>query len=320
MSAAFAYFAGKKKESRDMNKYERCLWIVSTFIDYGDMSLKELNERFREYSLNYDGEEIPARTFDRDRRYIATTFQIDIDFDPRVKKYKLMNPEEIRDNPLYKYLMGSIHVNNLSTLALRHREKIMLQEMPTGVESLHVLLDAIDKGKTVRFEYVSYYAKDRVGSYEVIPCFVRLFERRWYLICEYLDHSKTRVLALERTRGLSIGEKSCQPSPEITLRLFYQDCFGVIHDDKQPEEIVLKVYGHQVDYVRSTPIHASQKEIETTREYALFQYYLRPSFDFVQHLLWHRENLEVVRPTSLRDETRELLRQMLARYEKAPDR
>lgn len=303
-----------------MNKYERCLWVVGTFIDYGDMSLKELNERFRDYSLNYDGEEIPARTFDRDRRYIALTFQVDIDFDPRLRKYHLANPEEVRENPLYKYLLGSIHVNNLSTLALRHREKIMLQEIPTGVEFLHILLDAIDRGKTVCFEYVSYYAKDRVCSYEVIPCFVRLFEHRWYLVCAYLDHSQTRVLALERMRGLSIGEKPCQPSPDITPRLFYQDCFGVIRDNKQPEEIVLKVYGHQVDYVRSTPIHASQKEIETTGEYALFQYYVRPSYDFIQCLLWHRENMEVVRPASLRDEMRELLRQMLAHYEKAPGR
>ena len=303
-----------------MVKYERCLWEVGTFIDYGDMSLKELNERFRDYSLNYDGEEIPARTFDRDRRYIALTFQVDIDFDPRLRKYHLANPEEVRENPLYKYLLGSIHVNNLSTLALRHREKIMLQEIPTGVEFLHILLDAIDRGKTVCFEYVSYYAKDRVCSYEVIPCFVRLFEHRWYLVCEYLDHSQTRVLALERMRGLSIGEKPCQPSPDITPRLFYQDCFGVIRDNKQPEEIVLKVYGHQVDYVRSTPIHASQKEIETTGEYALFQYYVRPSYDFIQRLLWHRENMEVVRPASLRDEMRELLRQMLAHYEKAPGR
>ncbi len=303
-----------------MDKYERCLWEVGTFIDYGDMSLKELNERFREYSLNYDGEEISARTFDRDRRYIALTFQIDIDFDPRLRKYHLANPEEVRENPLYKYLLGSIHVNNLSTLALRHREKIMLQEIPTGVESLHILLDAIDKEKTVCFDYVSYYAKDRVFSYEVIPCFLRLFEHRWYLICEYLDHSQTRVLALERMRDLSIGEKSCLPSPDITPQTFYQDCFGIIHDNKQPEEIVLKVYGHQVDYVRSTPIHTSQKEIETTEEYVLFQYYVRPSYDFIQRLLWHRENVEVLRPASLRDEIRELLRQMLARYEKAPIR
>lgn len=65
-----------------MNKNERCLWIVGTFIDYGDMSLRELNARFLDYTLNYEGEEIQPRTFDRDRRYIASTFQIDIDFDP----------------------------------------------------------------------------------------------------------------------------------------------------------------------------------------------------------------------------------------------
>lgn len=297
-----------------MNKNERCLWIVGTFIDYGNMSLKELNERFRDYTLNYDGEEIPARTFDRDRRYIALTFQIDIDFDARLKKYHLSNPEEVRENPLYKYLLGSIHVNNLSTLALRHREKIMLQQIPTGVEQLHTVLDAIDKGKTICFDYVSYYAKDRVLSYEVIPCFVRLFEHRWYLVCEYVDHSQTRVLALERMRGLVIGEKEGCPSPGITPQAFYQDCFGIIRDNKQPEEIVLKVYRNQVDYVRSSPIHASQKEIETTKEYAVFHYYLRPSFDFIQHLLWHRENMEVLRPASLRDEMRKLLQQMLAHY------
>ena len=37
-----------------MNKNERCLWIVGTFIDYGDMSLRELNARFLDYTLNYE--------------------------------------------------------------------------------------------------------------------------------------------------------------------------------------------------------------------------------------------------------------------------
>ena len=117
-----------------MNKNERCLWIVGTFIDYGDMSLRELNARFLDYTLNYEGEEIQPRTFARARRYIASTFQIDIDFDPRLKKYHLVNPEEIQDNPIFKYLLGSIHVNNLSTLALRHKDKIMLQEIPSHAE------------------------------------------------------------------------------------------------------------------------------------------------------------------------------------------
>lgn len=297
-----------------MNKQERCLWIVSTFIDYGNASLKELNERFRRYSLNYEGEEIQARTFDRDRRYIASTFQADIDFDPHLKQYYLANPEVIHNNPIFKYLLGSIHVNNLSTLALKHREKIMLQETPTGVEWLHILLEAIDKKRTVCFNYTSYYAKDKTYTFEVIPCFLRMFESRWYLICEYLNHKATRVLALERMQSLVIGEKEGLPSPNITPEHFYQDCFGIIRDDKQPEEIILKIYGNQADYIRSVPLHSSQEELEATLDYAIFRYYLRPSYDFIQHLLWNRENLEVLCPASFRQEIQELLRKMLERY------
>ena len=115
-----------------------------------------------------------------------------------------------------------------------------------------------------------------------------MFEHRWYLVCEYLDHSQTRVLALERMRRLSIGEKQATSSPHITLRQFYQDCFGIIRDDKRPEE--------------------------TGADYAVFRYYLRPSYDFIQHLLWHREHMEVLRPVALREEVRTLLLKMLEHY------
>lgn len=297
-----------------MNKNERCLWIVGTFIDYGNMSLKELNARFLDYTLNYEGEEIQPRTFDRDRRYIASTFQVDIDFDPRLKKYHLVNPEEIHDNPIFKYLLGSIHVNNLSALALKHKGRIMLQEIPTGIEWLHILLDAIDKGRTVCFDYTSYYAKDKIFTFEVIPCFVRMFEHRWYLVCEYPDRSQTRVLALERMRNLTIGEQALAPSPDITPENFYKDCFGIIRDDQQPEKIILKVYKNQVDYIRSLPLHPSQQEIETGEGYAVFQYYLRPSFDFIQQVLWHRESVEILQPILFRQEILAIIRQMLDRY------
>ncbi|WP_165155050.1 YafY family protein [Parabacteroides sp. ZJ-118] len=298
-----------------MNKYERCLWIVSTFMDYGNASLKELNERFLRYSQNYEGEEIQPRTFDRDRRYIALTFRVDIDFDPRLKKYCLVNPEEIRDNAVFKYLLGSLHVNNLSALALKHREKIRLQEIPTGVEWLHLLLDAIDKGRTVCFNYTSYYAKEKEFTFELIPCFVRMFEQRWYLIGEYPDRSQTRVLALERMSRVRIGEKQLAPSPDMTPDRFYRDCFGIIRDDKQPEEVVLKVYRSQADYMRSVPLHPSQEELEAADDYVVFRYYLRPSYDLVQRLLWHREGVEVLRPASLREEMRDLLRRMSGLYE-----
>ena len=297
-----------------MQKWERCLWIMNEFNEYGDFSLKELNVRFKRYSLNYDGEEISERTFNRDREFIASSFQIDIEYDARIRKYSLRNKEVIEENPIYRYLLSSLHINNLSAMAIKHKDKIMLQNPPTGVELLHTVLNAIDQGRTLCFDYVSYYAKDRTLHFELIPAFVRLFEQRWYLIGEFTDRSQTRVLALERMHNLVIGKKQLSASPNITPQEFYDGCFGVIRDDKQAQTIKLKVYDKQVDYIRSLPLHASQQEIETGKDYAIFQYYFRPSFDFVQEILWHRDKVEVIEPKILREEVISLLRQMLERY------
>ncbi len=297
-----------------MNKYERCLWIVSTLNEYGKASLRELNERWVHSSLNYEGEEILPRTFARDKEFIADTFQLDIEFDKSEKKYELVNAEDLKASSLYKYLLGSFHVNTLAGMTVKHRNKVMIQDVNTGVEYLSVILDAIERKRTISFDYTSYYAKDTPKHYEVIPCFVRLFEHRWYVICEYPDHTQTRVLALERMANLQVGNKKAIPSPQINPTDFYNGCFGVIRDDKKPTVVLLKVYGKQVDYVRSLPIHPSQEEVETGDGYAVFSYYLRPSFDFVQHLLWQKQ-VEVLKPLSLREEMKQELESMLARYQ-----
>lgn len=298
-----------------MNKFERCLWIVSTLNDYGKASLRELNDRWANSSLNYEKEEISARTFARDKDFIALTFQLDIEYDMKTRKYELVNAKDLQSGTLYKYLLENFQVNVLTDMTIRHRDKIMVQNVNTGVELLAIVMDAIDCKRTICFDYVSYYNKEKTCHYELIPCFVRLFEHRWYVICEYLDHSETRVLALERMSGLEMGQKKENPSPNITPTIFYADCFGIIHDNKQPIKVLLKVFDKQVDYVRSLPIHTSQKEVETGDGYAIFSYYLRPSFDFVQHLLWQKK-VEVLAPDSLRMEMKRELTEMLNRYKK----
>ena len=53
-----------------MNKYVRCLWIVDTLNNYGKCTLKELNDRWINSTLNDEGEEILPRTFFRDKEFI----------------------------------------------------------------------------------------------------------------------------------------------------------------------------------------------------------------------------------------------------------
>ena len=52
-------------------------------------------------------------------------------------------------------------------------------------------------------------------------------------------------------------------------------------------------------------LHHSQEEIEITDEYTVFRYYLSPTYDFIQEILSHGYNVEVLAPKHVRDEVRQ---------------
>ncbi len=295
-----------------MTKNGKCLWIIDTLLQVGKLSLRELNDRWERSSL-YDGNLLHERTFARYKEHIASEYNIDIGYSPTINKYYIENSEEVRTNALYRYLLSAYRIAGLNTQALHHKDKLMLEPVPTGTEHLSMLLQAIDEGHTVKFEYHSYYS-DGVQKWELIPCFLRIFEGRWYLIAEYMDRSKAKTFALERISDLSIGDRQLTPSPNLTPDKYYQGCFGIIHEERKPCLIRLRADKQQRCYLRAQPLHESQREVESADEYSVFEYYLRPSFDFYQKVLWMREKVELLGPDEVRNEFAAIIQRMAVAY------
>jgi predicted DNA-binding transcriptional regulator YafY len=82
--------------------------------------------------------------------------------------------------------------------------------------------------------------------------------------------------------------------------------------DKQT--VKLKASAGQANYIRDLRLHESQKEVERNKEYSIFTYYLRPTFDFQQELLWNGEDIEVLEPAWLRKEMAEKIKKMWSKY------
>lgn len=297
-----------------MAKNGKCLWIVDTLLHVGGLSLRDLNDRWERSSL-YDGKSLHERTFARYKEHIASEYNIDIGYSASVNKYFIENSDEVKSNALYRYLLSAYRIAELNTQALRHRDRLMLEPVPTGTEHLSTLLQAIDEGHTVCFDYTSYYA-DGVQEWELIPCFLRIFEGRWYLIAEYMDHSKAKTFALERIAELRIGERQLAPSPEVTPDTYYQGCFGIIHEERKPVLIRLRADRQQRRYLRAQPLHESQEETETADDFSIFTYYLRPSFDFYQRVLWMRDKVELLGPDEVRAEMAEIVGRMADMYQR----
>ena len=102
-------------------------------------------------------------------------------------------------------------------------------------------------------------------------------------------------------------------SPEV----YFEGCFGVIRGDGTEIEMVkLKVSADQANYLRSLPLHPSQKELVRTGDYSIFSVEVRPTFDFQQELLWNGDAIEVLEPLWLRKEMAGITKRMWNNYSK----
>lgn len=278
------------------------------------MSLKEINEHYQ-YSSLYDGEIIP-RTFARYKDYIAETFPCYIDYNQSTNQYFLKRYHQYgQDESLYSYLLSAYHIEGMSELAVKHRDKVKLLDAPTGVENVQIILEAIDKQKGIECVYYSF-DKATKKQQLLIPYFLKTWEQRWYLAAEPDNHHHgISIFALERMGNIRLTEKKMLPSNDVTADEYWEGSFGVNHSDNQvPERIVIKAYGAQAEYIRALPIHESQKELERTDEYTIFEYHIVPCFNLFQQLLWHREKLEIIEPKEMREEIKKIAQNIISLY------
>ena len=299
-----------------MSKLKKCLYLINLLERKGALTLKEINDYYQ-YSSICEGDEILPRTFLRYKDYIEATFPCYIEYNARTGKYELCRHRALygEDDSLYDYLLSAYHIEGMTELALKHREKILLSDAPTGVEYVQTILEAIDKKRGIECDYYSYNKKS-VKHQTLIPYFLRTWENRWYLVAEPDNHHHGQsVFALERMDNIRLTGEKMLPSKKITPEEYFDGCFGVNHsDDQKPERILIKVYSTQVEYIKKLPIHESQKEIEATDEWSIFEYRIIPCFNLYQQLLWHRERIEILEPKSIRDEMKRIIENMLNHY------
>ena len=297
-------------------KIKKCLYLINLLERKGAMTLKEINECYQ-YSSIYEGDDILPRTFLRYKDFIEVNFPCYIEYNARTGKYELHRHKALygEDDSLFDYLLSAYHIEGMTELALKHREKIVLTDAPTGVENVQIILEAIDKKRGIECDYYSFNKKS-IKQQKLIPYFLRTWENRWYLVAEPDNHHHGQsVFALERMDNIRLTEEKMLPSKNITAEEYFEGCFGVNHsDDQEPDRILIKVYSTQVEYIKALPLHESQKEIEATDEWSIFEYRLVPCYNFYQQLLWHREKLEVLEPQNVRDEIKNSIKKMLEHY------
>lgn len=284
--------------------FNRYIWLVDTIYRADGITFEEINEKWLRNSMS-EGLDLPLKTFHNHRKAIEDMFDINIVCDKRGGyKYYIENADDMEKGGVRTWLLNTFAVNNLINESHHLKRRIVFEQIPSGQNFLTPVIEAMRDGMSIEIKYKSFWRQDEYTT-EVEPYFVKVFKQRWYLIARNKIKDAIRIYALDRIHVLTQTGNAFVMPKDFSPEEYFYNSFGIISQDNCPPEIVeLKVYGTQKEYFRTLPLHHSQEEVENADGYSIFRYYLSPTYDFIQEILSHGCELEVLSPQHLRDEVR----------------
>ena len=298
------------------NLVGKYVWLIETIYRAKRITFKEINERWRDNVEMSGGEDIPLRTFNNWRYAIQDMFGLFIE-NERCGDYRyyIENEEDISNNGLRSWIYSTYCVGNALAGSQSIKSRILLEDVPSGQVYLHAIIDAMKENRVLNITYKSFWS-EKERTYNVQPLCIKLFRQRWYLVVRYDKPGYSPwVCALDRILLLEKTEETFTMPKDWDAEEYFDGFIGVLcYNDCNKETVKIKVSTSQANYLRSLKLHESQKEVERNEDYSIFTYYLRPTYDFIQELLWNGEEVEVLEPQWLRDEMRGRIERMLDLY------
>jgi len=260
-------------------------------------------------SYNYN---VSLRTFQRDLEDIRSIYNIDIRYSKTTKVYFI----EFDDQPeVTERILEAFDTFNALNISDRLSNYIHFNKRrASGTENLYGLLHAIKTKVQISFTYEKYN-NDEITQRNVEPYAVKESRHRWYVIAYDLNDKTVKSFALDRLTNLEISRRPFQQAQTFDVSEYYRHSFGIIGpDNMKPQDIILEFNPYQGKYIKSLPLHESQKIISDTSEGLTVHLRIIPTLDFVMELLSMGMNVKVIKPKSLVKEVCEIYKKALQQY------
>ena len=284
-----------------MQQLQKYIWLIDTVRRAGKISLEEISDRWERNKDLSDYKPLSRSTFNRWKDAIFSQFGIIISCQRAGGYlYYIENPEDIEEDELKKWMLDSFSISNLVGENLSLKDRILVSRIPSAGTYLAALLEAMKENRVVTIMYCRF---DRSESHKfsIEPYCLKLFENRWYVLARNVQYDDLRIYGLDRIEDLSMTDDTFRLPKDFSASDYFSNYYGIVTDKgMKPQHIVVRAYGSHIPYIKSLPLHHSQRLLEDNGEYADFEFFLTPTYDFVMRLLHVGAMMEVISPETLR--------------------
>lgn len=180
-------------------------------------------------------------------------------------------------------------------------DQILFESVPSGEKFLAPIIEAMRDKCVLQMTYQGF-GKPRPSTFPIEPYCLKMFKQRWYVLVYAPDIDEMHVYSLDRIHAIEPTTEKYELPDDFDAERYFCDAYGVtvLDDQQKPEKIVISIDEYQANYLRTLPLHSSQKEIEPINGYPAFSFYLYPADEFLRELYAYGSDLEVHEPEWLR--------------------
>ena len=298
--------------SKTFNRY---IWLLNMLLQHKQLAYEEINALWKESCLG-NGTPLPLRTFHQHKNAVEELFGIEIKCNPsNGYKYYISTPDALKNDSIRKWLLNSFTLSNMITAGHNMKERIMFEDIPRGTEYLQTVIEAMQKSKELQIDYQQFYGHRKI--YNIQPYAMKVYHQRWYVVGYIKELGGIRNIALDRTLEMNLLDTPFKLPKNFNAKKYYANTVGIyVNEELNPVKVKIRAYGVQIEYLRSLPLHSSQKESASKYgEFCDFEYKLCLTPELSTHILSMGENVEVLEPVELREEIKRRICLIYKKYD-----
>jgi len=265
------------------------------------------------------GFENHIRTTDRAIEELRNEFGVAIVYDAYKEGYYI--DKEKSDN--FQSLLNLIEISVTAEVfgeavkedQNKHLEYISFENQGSvkGINHLKPILKAIKAHRKISFSHYNFHSKKN-KNYTLKPYLLKEYQSRWYVVGLIGPLKEFRTFGIDRIDNLIVKPDTFTPEADLNPLDSFQHIIGLTYSLGKREKVVLSFTPTQGQYIKSLPLHASQKELIDNEEEYRIELDIIPNFEFQQQILLHGDALKVLAPESLVEEIKGRIDSMQKRY------
>lgn len=277
-------------------------------------SFDEIQKHLKQQSeFDEENYEVSIRTFQRDIKEIGSMYNIEISYNRSENVYEILQDVNEYRN---ERLMESFELFNALNLSNSLQSHIVVEKRkPLGTEHMHGLLHAIKNHLEISFTHEKYWDDEYKKSRTVYPLSLKEARNRWYLVAKDPKDGVVKTFGLDRISDLHITTKRFTYPLDYSHDEKFKYSFGIITNEVKPQKIKIALSIEQANYIKTLPLHYSQKVISEDENECVIELYMSPTYDFVMELLSMGSEIKILEPKSLQEEIKVKLLKTLKQYD-----